>query len=448
VEHCTAGWRNTGLPMKLRSKFFYFVVSLHVALTILAYFLLAYNKILFFGVQLLVLVSAFISYRLYLNFLRPLEILAAGVESIRDRDFSCTIRKTGNEELDCLIDVYNRMIEQLRRERLIQQEQNYFLRQLINSAAIGVIVLELDNKVSLLNPAAEKILGVDQSAVIGRPLPELAGGPFAILPDLEPGQSRVIRIDGTRIYRCHKSQFLDRGFHRQFLLFEELTKEIVESQRKAYEIIIRAMSHEVNNTVAAINSILNSVRDYERKAGGSDNRDYYEAIATAIERNSRLGRFMANYADVVRIPPPHKMTYDLHILLKSMHVLLHKDCRERNIAWRCELSPGQLEVEMEVGQMEQALINIFKNAIEAIDRDGTIIVRTCAAPRMLQIIDTGRGFNAETAAQLFTPFYTTKKDGQGLGLTLIREILMNHGFDFSLKMNAESLTEFRIIFKG
>jgi len=67
---------------------------------------------------------------------------------------------------------------------------------------------------------------------------------------------------------------------------------------------------------------------------------------------------------------------------------------------------------------------------------------------MLQIIDTGRGFNAETAAQLFTPFYTTKKDGQGLGLTLIREILMNHGFDFSLKMNAESLTEFRIIFKG
>ena len=117
--------------MRLRSKFLYFVISLHLVLTILAYFLLAYNKFFFFGIQALVLVSAIISYRLYRNFVHPLEILAAGVESIRGRDFSCTIVKTGNEELDHLIVVYNRMIEQLRQERLNQQEQNYFLERLI-----------------------------------------------------------------------------------------------------------------------------------------------------------------------------------------------------------------------------------------------------------------------------------------------------------------------------
>jgi nitrogen fixation/metabolism regulation signal transduction histidine kinase len=433
--------------MKLRSKFLYFVIVLHLVLTVLAYFLLAYNKFLFFGMQLLVLISAIVSYRLYRDFVKPLEILAAGVESIRDRDFSCTLIKTGNDELDCLIDVYNRMIEQLRKERLTRQEQHYFLERLINAASIGVVVLDLDEKISLLNPVAEKILGEVSAIAVGQALKNIARGPLECLYDLKPGDSRVVRIDGIRVYRCHKSQFLDHGFHRQFLLLEELTEEIVETQKKAYEKVIRAMSHEVNNSVGAINSILNSILDYKMQLTERDRRDYQEGISVAIERNSGLGRFMANYADVVRIPPPHKIRYDLHNLLKSIHALMQKDCFERNIEWRFELSDDILEIEMDVNQMEQALINIVKNAIEAIGRNGSIVIRSSEWPRMLRVIDTGRGLDAETAHNLFTPFYTTKKDGQGIGLTLIREILMNHGFGFNLKMNAENKTEFQIIFE-
>mgnify|MGYP001343427965 CR=1 FL=1 len=432
--------------MKLRSKFLYFVITLHLVLTVLAYFLLAYNKFLFFGIQLLVLISAVVSYRLYRDFVRPLEILAAGVESIRDRDFSCTITKTGNDELDHLIDVYNRMIEQLRQERLSRQEQNYFLERLIKATAIGVVVLDLDKKISLFNPAADKILGRDFPLALGRPLPDGGNGPFNCLTELEPGQTRVIRFDGGRVYRCHKSQFLDHGFHRQFLLLEELTEEIIGTQRTAYEKVIRAMSHEVNNSVGAINSILNSILDYDSQLREKDRSDYREAVSVAIERNYRLGKFMANFADVVRIPPPNKVKYDIHNLLKSIHALMHKDCLEKNIEWRFELHPGVLEVEIDIDQMEQALINIFKNALEAIGRDGSIIVRTFPAPGMLRIIDTGRGLDAQTSPNLFVPFFTTKKDGQGIGLTLIREILINHGFGFSLKMNDENKTEFQILF--
>lgn len=433
--------------MKLRNKFLYFVIILHLILTVLAYLLLVYNKYLFFGVQLLVLVSAIVSYRLYRKFVQPLEILAAGVDSIRDRDFSCTIAKTGNEELDHLIDVYNKMIEQLRKERLNRQEQNYFLERLINAASIGVVVLDLDGKVSMYNPAAGKILGEAAEMAIGRPLRGSKNGPLECLISLEPGESRVVRLDGLRVFRYHKSQFLDRGFHRQFLMLEELTDEVIEIQKRAYEKVIRAMSHEINNSVGAINSILNSILDYEVQLNENDRRDYREAVGVAIERNSRIGAFMANYADVVRIPPPHKTNHDLHGLLKSIYALMHKDCFERGIEWRLELVPGTFEIEIDVNQMEQALINILKNAVEAINGDGTIIVRTSESPKTLCIIDTGQGLDPGNLPQLFTPFYTTKKDGQGIGLTLIREILVNHGFDFSLKTNAEGNTEFQIIFE-
>lgn len=434
--------------MKLRNKFLSFVFILHVVLTILAYFLLVYDKYLFFGVQLLVLISAVVSYHLYRRYIQPLETLAAGVESIRDRDFSCTILKTGNVELDHLIDVYNKMIEQLRRERLTQQEQNYFLERLINAASIGVVVLDYDKKVAMFNPAAAEIIGNAVALAIGKPLSAPEDGALKCLMALEPGESRVVRINGLRVFRYHKSQFLDRGFHRQFLILEELTEEVIDMQKKAYEKVIRAMSHEINNSVGAINSILNSILDYELQLNEKDRRDYREAVNVAIERNSRLSKFMANYADVVRIPAPNKARRNLHDLLKSIHALMHEDCLERNIEWRFELLPGVFEIDIDVNQMEQALINIFKNAVEAIDRNGMITVRTTASPKMLRIIDTGRGLDPDTLAHLLTPFYTTKKDGQGIGLTLVREILANHGFDFSLKMNPDNDTEFRIIFEN
>jgi two-component system nitrogen regulation sensor histidine kinase NtrY len=432
--------------MKLRRRFIFFVITIHLLLTVLAYLLLAYNKIFFFGIQILVLISAYISYRLYRNFVRPLDILASGVESIRDRDFSSTLIKTGHEELDSLIDVYNRMIEQLRKERLLQREQHYFLERLIEATPIGLVIFDLNGNISLLNPAAERILGLK---VLGSEILSpncLANSPWNCLLNLDEGKPLVVRIDGIRMYRCHKSHFLDHGFHRQFVMIEELTQEIIETQKGAYEKVIRAMSHEVNNSVGAINSILNSILDYNPQLKETDRIDYTDAINVAIKRNMGLSRFVGNYADIVRMPAPLKEKYDLHKLLESIHTLMQAECQKRNIEWRWELAPGTLDVEIDVGQMEQALVNIVKNAAESIESDGVITIRTSAAPKTLQIIDSGHGIDPQVAADLFIPFFTTKKNGQGIGLTLVREILVNHGFSFNLRMNEEKKTEFKIEF--
>ena len=128
---------------------------------------------------------------------------------------------------------------------------------------------------------------------------------------------------------------------------------------------------------------------------------------------------------------------------------MNAECKKRSIAWVWDLSTVPLIVNVDVRQMEQVLVNIIKNAIEAIQEQGTITVNTSAStPGMLRIVDDGPGIAPEDRPHLFTPFYSTKKDGQGIGLTLIRKILVNHGFDFNLESPKPGHTEFWIEFNN
>jgi nitrogen fixation/metabolism regulation signal transduction histidine kinase len=157
---------------------------------------------------------------------------------------------------------------------------------------------------------------------------------------------------------------------------------------------------------------------------------------------------MSKLADIVRIPEPSKELYDLNDLIKSVSFLMNTNCPDKSITWQHKLSEEPFIVNIDVRQMEQVLINIFKNAIEAIDQDGTITTQTIDNERrLLKIIDNGIGIDRKTKENLFTPFYSTKRDGQGIGLTFIREILINHGFDFDLDTTKPGHTEFWIVFK-
>lgn len=433
--------------MKLRRRFITFAVVIHLLLVALSLLLFWHNRYFFIAAEALIIASLVVTARLYRSFLRPLDILAAGVDSIKDQDFSTTFIKTGQEELDKLIDVYNRMIEQLRTERVKQREQHYFMQRLIEATPIGVIILDLDNKITMLNPTARNILGVESEEAIGCPLDRLSNKRDIDLTGMADGETRVIKVGGVQTYRCRKSHFLDRGFHRHFVLIEELTHEILDAQKRAYEKVIRMMSHEVNNSVGAISSLMQTSLGYKEHLPAEDSRDFEHALQVAIDRSNGLNVFMANFADVVRIPPPRRESYDLHELLKSVQILMSSRCADRNITWQWDLGPSPMLIDMDVQQMEQVLVNIVKNAIEAIGSDGTITVNTeMHGSKRLRIIDTGKGLSAKERARLFTPFYSTKKDGQGIGLTLIREILVNHGFDFNLETSDNDLTVFWIDF--
>ena len=256
-------------------------------------------------------------------------------------------------------------------------------------------------------------------------------------------------MDGIQTYNCQKAHFVDRGFHHHFILIEDLTEQLLRTEKNAYEKVIRMMSHEINNSIGAINSILNSILNYRTQIQKDDALDFENALQVAIERNEKLNHFMKNFADVVRVPPPLRETTDLHSLLQDVSTLLHQECRKRNIELKMRLCESPLLVHADVQQLEQVLVNILKNSMEAIGNKGQIIIQTKDQPqKKLCILDTGKGIPPDIQNQLFTPFFSTKKDGQGIGLTMIREILINHGFRFGLARNAEDKTEFHIIFKN
>ncbi|MEJ8756042.1 ATP-binding protein [Pontibacter sp. H259] len=434
--------------MSLRTKFILFATVIHVLLAIMAYFLLKENVYFFLGMEVLILGSIFITAQLYTNFFKPLKLIRAGIQSIKDKDFSTKFMGVGQQELDELISVYNRMIDQLRQERVTQAEKHYFLEKLIQASPAGIILLGFDNQVEHINPAAEQYLQQPATTLKGKHVSQLPKVWAEQLTQLQTGSSITFRANGIRTYRCHRAHFLDRGFQHYFVLIEELTEAILQNERQAYEKVIRMMSHEVNNSAGAVNSILGSLQYYAPQLGQDHREDFDNALQVAIDRNTNLSRFMANFANVVRIPQPKKVKADLNEMLRNMALLMQPEFQRRTITCNLQLATQPLTILLDQQQIEQVLLNVLKNAMEAIGENGEITIKTQTTPVQLTITDTGSGIPENVRASLFTPFFSTKEYGQGIGLTMIREILVNHGFPFSLESDQEKgITTFSVSFR-
>ncbi|WP_162426607.1 sensor histidine kinase [Pontibacter pudoricolor] len=435
--------------MSLRTKFILFAAVMHLLLAVMAYLLLKENVYLFLGMELVIFGSIFITTQLYSTFFKPLSLIRAGIQSIKAKDFSTKFMGVGQKELDELINVYNRMIDQLRHERVAQAEKHYFLEKLIQASPAGILLLGFDNQVEHVNPAAELYLQQPADSLLDKHVSQLPKVWAEQLTQLQTGSSITFRVNGIRTYRCHRAHFLDRGFQHYFVLIEELTEAILQNERQAYEKVIRMMSHEVNNSAGAVNSILGSLQYYAPQLADDHRDDFDNALQVAIDRNTNLSRFMANFANVVRLPKPKKTPTDLHALLRNLALLMQPEFQRRTIACTLQLAPQPLVVLLDQQQMEQVLLNVLKNAMEAIGDTGEVTIATQVNPAQLTITDTGSGIPESVRASLFTPFFSTKEYGQGIGLTMIREILINHGFTFSLESDQEKeVTLFSIRFSG
>lgn len=427
--------------MKLRSKYIFFVVLLHAIVLVLSWFVFKEDKWVFLVAEAGLLVSIAIAWQLYNELIRPLQLLMQGTDAIRDKDFSVKLVPTGKPELDQLIQVYNRMMDELRTERTRQQEQHHFLDKLIHSSPTGILILDYDQQIRQANPKALQLLMLREEEVLNKSVAALLHPVAALIATLAVGQSTTTSF-GAATYKLQKSHFIDRGFPRHFILIEDLTAEVLAAEKKTYGKVIRMMAHEVNNTIGPVNSIIQSALQMHQQP-----ELLASAMQVAIERNQNLNQFMRNFANLVQLPVPARRPVDLHMLLQQVTQLLQFKAGEKKIVIRYELYQRALVIPADGQQLEQVLINILKNALEAIEEEGVITIITHANPKQLIIRDTGRGILPDAEQQLFSPFYSTKKDGQGIGLALIREILTNHGFPFSLKTVQPGRTEFGIGFE-
>ncbi|MEA2489355.1 MAG: two-component system, NtrC family, nitrogen regulation sensor histidine kinase NtrY [Acidobacteriota bacterium] len=413
--------------MTLRAKIIVYLVGLHLVLGAAAAFLLVENPLLLFAVELLFVISVAMSIRLVRALFVPLDLIRTGAELIQERDFTSRFVPVGQPEMDTLIDVYNRMIERLREERLSAQEQHQLLQKIVHASPAGIVICDFDGQVESLNPAASRFLGNDVSA----------------LATIAVGESRLLSNQGGHRLKVSRAEFRDRGFVKHFYVIEEVTEALRLSEKAAYEKLIRMMSHEVNNSVGAVRSLLESSLSYAPQIGEADRDDFTSALTIASARIDALNRFMAAFADVVRIPPPQRTSTVVASLVERVMGLLRPELQQRSIALTADLADRRA-FNVDESQLEQVVLNVFRNAIEAVGRDGTIAVTLRDA--VLTIADSGPGITDTVRADLFTPFFTTKREGRGLGLTIVQEILANHGLPFVLENRAGGGAEFRITF--
>ena len=431
--------------MKLKSFFLILALLLGIVWIVLLFIATQENGWRFYLIEGIITISLIYLAFFYKKVITPLNSIANGMDLLQAQDFSSRLTPVGQLEADRIVSIFNRMMHQLKEERLRLREQNHFLDLLISVSPMGVVILTLDERISMANKAALEFLdeGTEED-ILNKRMDELTGALAEELERIPKDTTTTIRLSNSRIYRCSRLSFVDRGFAHPFFLIESLTSEVMKAEKKAYEKVIRMIAHEVNNSVAGITSTLDTINDALQTM--EDTEDIREVMKVCIERSYSMSRFITNFADVVKIPEPQLEEVQLNNRVIACKRFMENICQSRNISLHMDLCEENPIVNMDTSLFEQVLINIIKNAAESIHENGQIMIRTSASPAMLEIGDTGQGISKEVEAKLFTPFFSTKPNGQGIGLIFIREVLMKHGYTFSLRTYPDGITRFRICF--
>ena len=407
-----------------------------VALMLIDSATLAYKLV--WGVALIGVLLLVVFYR---NVMKPLRSIANGIDLLRAQDFSSRLSPVGQREADRIVDMFNGMMASLKQERLKLREQNHFLDLLIDVSPMGIIMLGNDGRIADTNRAAARFLEFDiPKDLYGLQMQEISSTLGNVLQCLKDKEVKVVRLYDSMVYRLSRLSFMESGMSHPFYLIEKLTDEVMKAERKSYEKVIRMMAHEVNNSLAGIISVMETAEEE------ITDPDLSEAVEACKRRCLDMGAFITKFASAVKIPEPSKRNVDLTVLLRSRTPLFESICAATGSRLSMALPEKETSVFIDPVLIEQVVTNIVKNAAESAGAGGKVEISIEEPGATLVITDNGPGISPEAADMLFTPFFTTKQTGHGLGLLLVSEVLNSHACRFSLQTYPDSLTRFRIRF--
>ena len=398
--------------MKLKHYFLLLAVGIVLLAGVALFATFRSHPTLFYVTEGFVVLILFYLWYFYRKTIRPYDTLIGGMELVRELDLTTRLAPSGQHETDIIVRTFNDLLGRLRSEHLRLEEQYTFLNLLIDASPMGVIQCDLDGNTTSMNPAAREMLSPSIEETIH------------VLP---LGETTTVRIPGgPQLFRISHLSFPDRGFQHPFFLIESLTSEIRLAEKAAYERVIRMIAHEVNNSVAGIISRLTGAE---------------------AERLTALSSFVSRFAEVVKIPQPQLQLCDLSEEVEACRPFLENLCTQAHVNIDFRLTDEAVPVHLDTVLFQQVLINIVKNAVESIGTTQGLVTLEVTTPATLTITDNGHGIPPAIAKNLFTPFFSTKPQGQGLGLLLIRDILTSHHCTFNLLTDPEDhLTRFTIQF--
>ena len=369
------------------------------------------------------------SFAVQARVVRPLQTVSNLLAALREGDYS--FRARGGRGTDALSEVVreiNALGETMREQRIGALEATALLRTVMSEIDVAVFAFDPERRLRLVNRAGERLLARPEERAAGRTAEELgleeclhvreADAPYTLAKAF-PGDGGQLRRWGVR-----RSSFRERGVPHQLLVIGDLSQPLREEELKAWQRIVRVLGHELNNSLAPIKSIAGSLASLlsREPLPGDWREDVRRGLDVVSTRAESLSRFMESYARLARLPPPRFSSVELGQVVRRVAGL------ETRVRVEVLAGPEQT-VRADADQLEQLLINLVRNAVDAslVTEGGVQMGWRGTANGHVEIFVEDEGLGLANTSNLFVPFFTTKPGGSGIGLVLSRQIAEAHG---------------------
>ncbi|TDQ16459.1 histidine kinase/DNA gyrase B/HSP90-like ATPase [Algoriphagus boseongensis] len=370
--------------------------------------------------------------------------------------------KFDGTETDDLHIEFNAILAKLKEDQA-EKEANYqYFRSVFKHLSIGLITFGEDGQIQILNVAAKRILNVDELSNISE-IEGINKELHLAIQNLRTGGSELIKIahpDGIMQLSVYVIELLMRGEKFKLVSLQNIQSELEEKEMEAWQNLVKILTHEIMNSIAPISSLAGTLKgeleyklEHNEPLQPADMEDCMMGISTIEKRSEGLIGFVSDFRSLAHIPAPKFSSIGISKLFDQLEILLQNQLENHQITLRKELNPKELILFGDQNQIEQVLINLLQNAIQACeDAEEKLITLKAyideAGKIILEVCDTGKGIEEEALGKIFIPFFTTKKKGSGIGLSLSKQIMRRHKGNIQVRSHLGEGTSFKLIFNG
>lgn len=370
--------------------------------------------------------------------------------------------KFDGTEIDDLHIEFNAILAKLQEDQA-EKEANYqYFRSVFQHLSIGLITFDEDGKVQIINTAAKRMLNIQHLVQIGE-VERINKELHHAIHSLRTGGSELIKIahpDGIMQLSVYVIELVLRDTKFKLVSLQNIQSELEEKEMEAWQNLVRVLTHEIMNSIAPISSLAATVKgDIESKIeinetiNPHDLEDYLMAISTIEKRSQGMINFVSDFRSLAHIPVPRFQTIRLKVLFDQLETLMQHQFETNQILFKKHIEPEDLILFGDQSLIEQVLINLIQNAIQAVDDTVSRIISLEAfidetGKIIIEVTDSGRGIEEEAMSKIFIPFFTTKKKGSGIGLSLSKQIMRRHKGNIQVRSKLGKGTTFKLIFNA